>query len=119
MSCVKSNKLSVHFITNRYVPEGNMTACGTDYLSKSWVSRSYILVYSIFVYYLPLLLIIYSYFFIVQVRHKVKIGILTKKSTIDLYEILTNPFRPLGRSSSRKGNEGTSQENERGFPAII
>ncbi|XP_013144448.1 PREDICTED: opsin-1 [Papilio polytes] len=51
---------------NRYVPEGNMTACGTDYLSKSWLSRSYILVYSIFVYYLPLLLIIYSYFFIVQ-----------------------------------------------------
>lgn len=45
-----------------------MTACGTDYLSKSWLSRSYILVYSIFVYYLPLLLIIYSYFFIVQVN---------------------------------------------------
>nr|BAP11265.1 long wavelength-sensitive opsin 2 [Graphium sarpedon] len=51
---------------NRYVPEGNMTACGTDYLSKSWLSRSYIVVYSVFVYYLPLLLIIYSYFFIVQ-----------------------------------------------------
>lgn len=53
---------------NRYVPEGNMTACGTDYLTKDWVSRSYILVYSVFVYYLPLLLIIYSYFFIVQVH---------------------------------------------------
>lgn len=51
---------------NRYVPEGNMTACGTDYLSKEWLSRSYILVYSFFVYFLPLSIIIYSYFFIVQ-----------------------------------------------------
>ncbi|XP_072937592.1 opsin-1-like [Epargyreus clarus] len=51
---------------NRYVPEGNMTACGTDYLSKDWFSRSYILLYSIFVYFMPLLLIIYSYWFIIQ-----------------------------------------------------
>ncbi|XP_071442471.1 opsin-1-like [Hetaerina americana] len=51
---------------NRYVPEGNMTACGTDYLSKDWVNKSYILVYSVFCYWLPLLTIIYSYFFIVQ-----------------------------------------------------
>lgn len=51
---------------NRYVPEGNMTACGTDYLSKDLLSRSYILVYSIFCYFLPLFLIIYSYFFIIQ-----------------------------------------------------
>ncbi|MDN4175906.1 7 transmembrane receptor, partial [Nocardioides sp. SOB77] len=51
---------------NRYVPEGNMTACGTDYLTKDIVSRSYIIIYSIFVYFAPLLLIIYSYWFIVQ-----------------------------------------------------
>nr|QWV42722.1 long wavelength sensitive opsin [Sinodendron cylindricum] len=51
---------------NRYVPEGNMTACGTDYLTKDWFSRSYILAYSIFVYFLPLFTIIYSYLFIVQ-----------------------------------------------------
>ncbi|XP_014472268.1 PREDICTED: rhodopsin [Dinoponera quadriceps] len=51
---------------NRYVPEGNMTACGTDYLNKDMLSRSYILIYSIFVYFLPLFLIIYSYFFIIQ-----------------------------------------------------
>ncbi|XP_011164467.1 rhodopsin [Solenopsis invicta] len=50
----------------RYVPEGNMTACGTDYLSKDMISRSYILAYSIFVYFMPLFLIIYSYFFIIQ-----------------------------------------------------
>nr|AHA48184.1 long-wavelength opsin [Ctenoplusia agnata] len=58
--------LAPFFGWNRYVPEGNMTACGTDYLSKDWFSRSYILIYSVFVYFMPLLLIIYSYFFIVQ-----------------------------------------------------
>ncbi|XP_028044606.1 rhodopsin isoform X2 [Monomorium pharaonis] len=51
---------------NRYVPEGNMTACGTDYLSKDWTSKSFILVYSIFVYYTPLFTIIYSYYFIIS-----------------------------------------------------
>ena len=43
-----------------------MTACGTDYLNKDWFSRSYILVYSVFVYYAPLFLIIYSYYFIIS-----------------------------------------------------
>nr|QWV42630.1 long wavelength sensitive opsin [Anaspis rufa] len=51
---------------NRYVPEGNMTACGTDYLTKDWLSRSYIIVYGTFVYFTPLFIIIYSYWFIVQ-----------------------------------------------------
>nr|BAQ54722.1 opsin, long-wavelength sensitive type [Orthetrum albistylum] len=51
---------------NRYVPEGNMTACGTDYLTKDWFHKSYILVYSVFCYWLPLATIIYSYTFIVQ-----------------------------------------------------
>lgn len=52
---------------NRYVPEGNMTACGTDYLTREWLSMSYILAYSFFVYFLPLLMIIYSYYFILKV----------------------------------------------------
>ncbi|CAH4030808.1 opsin-1-like [Pieris brassicae] len=51
---------------SRYVPEGNMTACGTDYLSKDWFSRSYIILYAIACYFLPLFLIVYSYWFIVQ-----------------------------------------------------
>lgn len=51
---------------NRYVPEGNMTACGTDYISKGWESRSYILIYGIWVYFFPLLAIIYSYYFILK-----------------------------------------------------
>uniref|UniRef100_A0A182MCP7 G-protein coupled receptors family 1 profile domain-containing protein n=1 Tax=Anopheles culicifacies TaxID=139723 RepID=A0A182MCP7_9DIPT len=51
---------------NRYVPEGNMTACGTDYLTDDWFHKSYILVYSVFVYYTPLFTIIYSYIFIIK-----------------------------------------------------
>lgn len=51
---------------NRYVPEGNMTACGTDYLSKDWLSKSYILVYAVFVYFLPLFMIIFSYYYILK-----------------------------------------------------
>jgi len=51
---------------NRYVPEGNMTACGTDYLSHDWGTRSYILIYALFVYWTPLFMIIYSYFFILR-----------------------------------------------------
>lgn len=65
--------LAPFFGWNRYVPEGNMTACGTDYLNKEWFSRSYILVYAVFVYFSPLLLIIYSYFFIVQVSCYLKV----------------------------------------------
>lgn len=41
-----------------------MTACGTDYLTKDWVSRSYILAYSVACYFVPLFLICYSYWFI-------------------------------------------------------
>ncbi|KAJ3634163.1 hypothetical protein MTP99_011068 [Tenebrio molitor] len=58
--------LAPFFGWNRYVPEGNMTACGTDYLTKDWFSRSYILIYAMWVYFTPLLTIIYSYWFIVQ-----------------------------------------------------
>lgn len=61
------NKTVQHKLFCRYVPEGNMTACGTDYLNKDWVSRSYIVVYSVWVYFIPLFTIIYSYWFIVQV----------------------------------------------------
>ncbi|CRK97767.1 CLUMA_CG011147, isoform A [Clunio marinus] len=51
---------------NRYVPEGNMTACGTDYLSKGWESRSYVFLYGVWVYFLPLLMIMYAYYYILK-----------------------------------------------------
>nr|ABF66146.1 opsin [Tharsalea nivalis] len=50
----------------KYAPEGNMCVCGTDYLDKSWVHRSYIILYSVACYFAPLFLIIYSYWFIIQ-----------------------------------------------------
>ncbi|XP_076030477.1 rhodopsin-like [Oratosquilla oratoria] len=51
---------------NRYVPEGNMTACGTDYLTDDLFSHSYLYVYSVWVYFFPLIVIVYSYTFIVK-----------------------------------------------------
>nr|QWV42672.1 long wavelength sensitive opsin 3 [Nedyus quadrimaculatus] len=58
--------LAPFFGWNRYVPEGNMTACGTDYLSQDISSVSYIIAYAIFVYFMPLCIIIYAYWFIVR-----------------------------------------------------
>ncbi|XP_065335711.1 rhodopsin-like [Cloeon dipterum] len=51
---------------NRYVPEGNMTACGTDYLNRDWTSASYLVVYGIFVYFVPLFTICFAYYFILS-----------------------------------------------------
>ncbi|XP_045596786.1 rhodopsin [Procambarus clarkii] len=51
---------------NRYVPEGNLTGCGTDYLSEDILSRSYLYVYSTWVYFLPLAITIYCYVFIIK-----------------------------------------------------
>ena len=45
-----------------------MTSCGTDYVGDNWTDKSYILVYSIFVYYTPLITIIVCYYHIVSVR---------------------------------------------------
>lgn len=46
---------------NRYVPEGNLTACGTDYLTDSSFSHSYLYFYGAWVYMLPLVIIIGCY----------------------------------------------------------
>lgn len=46
---------------NRYVPEGNLTACGTDYLTDDAFSHSYLYVYGAWVYFLPLFIIIGAY----------------------------------------------------------
>lgn len=59
-----------------------MTACGTDYFDQSLSNRSYIVLYAIACYFLPLALIIYSYFFIVQVK-KIKIILLFNSTLID------------------------------------
>nr|APY20565.1 long wavelength sensitive opsin 1 [Brassicogethes aeneus] len=51
---------------NRFVPEGNLSSCGTDFVNKELFHKSFLLVYASFVYFTPLSLIIYCYFFIVQ-----------------------------------------------------
>ncbi|XP_068226061.1 rhodopsin-like [Palaemon carinicauda] len=50
----------------RYVPEGNMTACGTDYLTDDLWYHIYLWLYTIDCYLLPLALIIYDYAFILK-----------------------------------------------------
>lgn len=51
---------------NRYVPEGNMTSCTIDYLTKSLDHSSYVVVYGVAVYFTPLVTMIYAYYFIVS-----------------------------------------------------
>jgi len=46
---------------NRYVPEGNLTACGTDYLSEGMLSQSYLYVFGAFSWLVPLFIIIAAY----------------------------------------------------------
>ncbi|KAJ1528761.1 hypothetical protein ONE63_007148 [Megalurothrips usitatus] len=51
---------------SRYVPEGSMTTCGGDYLNISWISRSYVILYAVMCYFVPLAIIVYSYYYIVK-----------------------------------------------------
>jgi len=51
---------------NRYVPEGNLTACGTDYLSKDFLSQSYLYALAVGAYLFPLIWIIFAYYNIVK-----------------------------------------------------
>lgn len=50
---------------SRYVPEGNMTSCTIDYLSKDLWNASYTVVYAVAVYFLPLFTLVYHYYYIV------------------------------------------------------
>ncbi|XP_068226052.1 rhodopsin-like [Palaemon carinicauda] len=51
---------------NRYVPEGNMTACGTDYLSDDLWGHLYLYFYGFDCFVLPLFIIVYCYTFILK-----------------------------------------------------
>ncbi|KAI5694373.1 hypothetical protein M8J75_015751 [Diaphorina citri] len=65
-----------------YVPEGNLTACGTDYLTKDWHHRSYLIFYGFFVYFVPLILIIYAYYFIAVSVHEKQMREQAKKMNV-------------------------------------
>lgn len=58
--------LAPFFGWSRYVPEGNMTSCTMDYLTKDLNTLSYGVCYAFACYFLPLISIIYCYFFIVK-----------------------------------------------------
>lgn len=47
-----------------------MTTCGGDYLNISWISRSYVILYAVMCYFVPLAIIIFSYYYIVKVLAK-------------------------------------------------
>jgi len=51
---------------NKYVPEGNLTACGTDYLTQTASSKSYLYIYGSFVWLCPLIIVIAAYSQIVK-----------------------------------------------------
>lgn len=87
-----------------YVPEGNLTACSIDYMTRQWNPRSYLITYSIFVYYVPLFLICYSYWFIIAVSWS------QISYFFSLYLILSVSLK--GRCSPREGHARASQKNE-------
>ncbi len=54
-------------LMNRYVPEGYLTSCSFDYLSKDLTSRMYIFIFFIGAFCVPMVIIAYSYIGIVFV----------------------------------------------------
>ncbi|GFT04908.1 ocellar opsin [Trichonephila clavipes] len=69
---------------SRYVPEGSMTGCTVDYLSRDIISLSYLIAYTIAVYVIPLGVMIYCYTFIVieVATHEKKLREQAKKMNI-------------------------------------
>ncbi|GFQ95617.1 ocellar opsin [Trichonephila clavata] len=69
---------------SRYVPEGSMTGCTVDYLSRDIISLSYLIAYTIAVYVIPLGVMIYCYTFIVMevAAHEKKLREQAKKMNI-------------------------------------
>jgi len=83
---------------NRYVPEGNLTACGTDYLTQTFLSQSYLYCLSFFGWLLPLMYIVFAYFNIV-------------KKVIDHEKQMKEQAKRMGVASLRsEENQKTSAE---------
>ncbi|XP_077555098.1 ocellar opsin-like [Haemaphysalis longicornis] len=68
----------------RYVPEGNMTSCTIDYLTKTLLSASYVVTYAGAVYWTPLLINIYCYTKIVRavVMHEKQLRVQARKMNV-------------------------------------
>jgi len=91
------------------VPEGNLTSCGIDYLERDWNPRSYLIFYSIFVYYIPLFLICYSYWFIIAVSGDEK----------RIFQSLNPIYPPSGCLRPREGHARAGQEDECQVPPLL
>lgn len=50
-----------HFVSGAYVPEGLLTSCTWDYMTFTPSVRAYTMLLFIFVFFLPLFIIIYCY----------------------------------------------------------
>jgi r-opsin len=84
-------------LMNRYVPEGYLTSCSYDYLSRDFISRMYIFVFFIGAFCLPMVIIAYSYIGIVFV---------VKRSRLVLNELKNDSqSSSLSKFQNKKNNE--------------
>jgi len=83
----------------RYVPEGNMCACGTDYFSMDMNNLSYVHVYGLYCYILPLFYIIFAYSHIV-------------KAVSDHEKQMKEQAKKMGVKSLRSDKEATKKSND-------
>ncbi|KAK8786428.1 hypothetical protein V5799_023795 [Amblyomma americanum] len=69
---------------SRYVPEGNMTSCTVDYLTKTLLSASYVVAYAVGVYWTPLFINIYCYSKIVRTvaQHEKQLRVQARKMNV-------------------------------------
>lgn len=83
----------------RYVPEGNMTACGTDYFSMDINNLSYVHVFALYTYFIPLLYIIFAYTHIV-------------KAVADHEKQMREQAKKMGVKSLRSDKEANQKSND-------
>lgn len=78
-----------------------MTTCTIDFLTKDWKSASYVLVYGSFVYFVPLSVIVHSYYHIVKTVaiHEKQLRIQAKKMKVS--SLRTNQSQKKTRAEFR------------------
>jgi len=75
------------FGVGKYVPEGYLTGCSFDYLSKDMTTKIFILVFFIGAWVVPLSIIMYSYSSIIRIVAQVRRDIL-------IHQIVANSIAP-------------------------
>ncbi|XP_037290481.2 ocellar opsin [Rhipicephalus microplus] len=69
---------------SRYVPEGNMTSCTVDYLTKTLLSASYVVTYAVAAYWTPLFINVFCYSKIVRTvaQHEKQLRVQARKMNV-------------------------------------